>query len=269
MTAGLTLCLSLLAVAALDPPAATTGPLATGSLATGPLATGPLPAEAWVRAKTAYEENDYRQAIELYRGLLERQHDGGHLHYNLGNAYLRNGELGRAIASYLRGRARLPRDEDLRANLEFARQSAHDAIAPPAPPPLLATLFFWHFALSRAELAWLVAALNLLLWSAMGLRLWRPELPGGKGAIALWLVLLLAAGSSLAVRYLRPARTVVVVPQEIPAHAAPDAESVTRFKLHAGSELRLRGRRDGWLRIALPSGEQGWIQIDWAEIVET
>ena len=221
-----------------------------------------------MRAKAAYDAADYGAAIELYRGLLAAGHDGGRLHYNLGNAYLRNGELGRAIAAYLRGRARLPRDGDLRANLEFARQSARDAIAPPAPPPLVATLFFWHFALSRAELAWLVAALNLLLWSTLGVRLWRPALPASKGAIALLLGLLIATGGSLAVRTLSPARTVVVVPQEIPAFTAPDAESTLRFKLHAGSELRLRGRRDGWLRIALPGGEQGWIQSDWAEVVE-
>ena len=259
MIAILTLWASLLAAATAPP---VTAP-------TAPRAADPLPAEAWVRAKTAYQQSDYRSAIELYRGLLDRGHDGGHLHYNLGNAYLRNGELGRAIASYLRARARMPRDEDLRANLEFARQTARDAIAPPEPPALLATLFFWHFAFSRAELAWLVVAINLLLWSTMGLRLWRPVLPGAKGAVAMLLVLLLATGGSLAVRYLRPDRTVVVVPQEIPAHAGPDENTVTRFKLHAGSELRLRARRDGWLRIALPDGEQGWIRADWAEIVET
>ena len=247
--------------------AAAATPTAPEAAAAAPTAE-PLPAEVWVGAKTAYEASDYAAAIELYRGLLERGHDGGHLHYNLGNAYLRNGELGKAIASYLRSRARLPRDEDLRANLEFARQSARDAIAPPAPPPLVATLFFWHFALSRAELAWLVAALNLLLWGTLAARLWRPELPGSKGVVALLVVLMLGAGGSLAARYLAPGRTVVVVPQEIPAYTAPDAESVTRFKLHAGSELRLREGRDGWLRIALPDGEQGWIRADWAEVVE-
>lgn len=259
MSAGLTLCVSLLALATSSLPEAAGGQ---------PVADTPLPAEAWVRAKAAYESGEYGRAVELYGGLTERGHDGGRVHYNLGNSYLRNGELGRAIASYLRGRARLPRDEDLRANLEFARQSAHDAIAPPAPPALVSTLFFWHFALSRAELAWLVAALNLLFWGGMGLRLWRPGLPGTAGAVLLLLVLLLGTGGSLTVRYLWPAQIVVVVPQEIPAYTAPDPESVTRFKLHAGSELRLRGQRDGWLRIALPGGEQGWIQSDWAELVE-
>ncbi len=257
MTATPILWLALLAAAPAAPEAPATPPAAARE-----------PAEDWVQAKAAYEEGDYRRAVELYRGLVERGHDGGRLHYNLGNAYLRDGELGRAIASYLRGRSRLPRDEDLRANLEFARQSARDAIAPPAPAPLVATLFFWHFALSRAELTWLVTALNLALWATLALRMWRPRLPGGKGAAAVLVVLLVAAGGSLAVRYLRPAETVVVVPQEVPAHAAPDADSVTRFKLHAGSELELRGRRDGWLRIALPDGEQAWIQAEWAEIVE-
>lgn len=257
MTGALVLWASLLAAAAPAPPAAT------------PPAEDLQPAEIWLRAKTAYEEGAYQRAGELYRGLADSGLDSGHLHYNLGNAHLRNGELGHAIASYLRGRARLPRDEDLRANLEFARQSARDAVAPPTPPPLVATLFFWHVALSRAELAWLVAVLNLLFWSTLALRLWRPAVPGAKGAVVTLLVLLLATGGSLAARYLWPARTVVVVPQEIPAHAAPDEDSVTRFKLHAGSELALRGRRDGWLRISLPDGEQGWIREDWAEIVET
>ncbi len=101
------------------------------------------------------------------------------------------------------------------------------------------------------------------------MRLWRPTLPGSGGLAAVLLVLLAAVGASLAVHLLRPQRVAVVVPQEIPALTAPDAESVTRFKLHAGSELALRGRRDGWLRIALPGGEQGWIESQWVELVES
>jgi tetratricopeptide (TPR) repeat protein len=227
-----------------------------------------LAAEAWIDARTAYDSGDYAGAVALYLQLLEEGHDGGHLHYNLGNAYLRNGELGRAIASYRRAGARLPRDRDLAANLEFARQTARDAIAPPSPPVLLETVFFWHFALSRAELAWLVAALNLLFWACLGLRLWRPRMPGTGGGALLLAALLLATGGSLALRHLRPQPVVVIVPQEVTAYTAPDSDSTERFRLHAGSELRLAGRRDGWLRVALPSGEQGWIESGWAEVVE-
>jgi hypothetical protein len=43
---------------------------------------------------------------------------------------------------------------------------------------------------------------------------------------------------------------------------------VVRFKLHAGTELRIRDSRDGWLRIGLPDGQQGWIETAWAEQVE-
>lgn len=226
------------------------------------------PAELWLEAKSAYEAGEYGRAVELYGRLEEAGLDGGRLHYNLGNAHLRSGELGRAIASYLRSRARMPRDEDLAANLDFARRSVKDAIAPPEPSPLVATLLFWHFSLSSSELAWLAGLINLLLWSALALRLYRPAASGATGAAWVLAVLLLVVGGSLAWRLIRPTRIAVVLPPEVPAYTAPDTDSVVRFKLHAGSELRLRSRRDGWLRIALPGGEQGWIQSDWAEVVE-
>ena len=38
--------------------------------------------------------------------------------------------------------------------------------------------------------------------------------------------------------------------------------------VHAGSEVVVREEREGWLRIALPSGEQGWIKAEAAEVVE-
>ena len=60
----------------------------------------------------------------------------------------------------------------------------------------------------------------------------------------------------------------MIVPQEVEAHTAPDAESVVRFKLHAGTELTVRDERDGWLRIALPDGQQGWVRRDKAALVE-
>ena len=43
--------------------------------------------------------------------------------FNWGNALFKSGQLGRAIAVYRRAEALSPRDPDLRANLQFARNS--------------------------------------------------------------------------------------------------------------------------------------------------
>ncbi len=226
------------------------------------------PGETFVNANAAYEAGSSREAVALYLALLETGIETGELYFNLGNAYLRNGELGRSIAAYRRSQALLPRNEDVRANLAFARRSAKDAILPPTPTAVLSTLLFWHYGLSRSELATTVLVLNLLFWGVLALRLLRPG-----SEILRWLtfgllLLVLATAASLAARYFFPSRTAVVIPQEIDAHNGPDAEAVVRFKLHAGTELAVRDQRQGWLRVALPDGQQGWIEESWAEVVE-
>ena len=226
------------------------------------------PGETFVLANAAYEEGEAQKAVDLYEAMLAVGTESGQLHYNLGNAYLRNGQLGQAIASYRRSQGFLPRNEDIRANLAFARRSAKDAIAPPAPSAAISTLLFWHFGLSRSELAATVLVLNLLFWGVLALRLFR------RGSeILRWLtfgilLLLLAAGGSLAAHYFFPSKVAVIIPQEVGAHNGPSAEAVVRFKLHAGTEVAVRDQRDDWLRVALPDGQQGWIRGDWAEVVE-
>lgn len=225
------------------------------------------PEEILLRANTAYESGEYARAVALYQSLVERGVDNGHLYYNLGNAHLRNGELGRAVAAYRRSRSLLPRDEDVAANLEFARKSARDALRPPGPSPVLTTLFFWHFQLSRPELLRLVVLANALLWGVLILRLF-----GRRSEVLRWLSFALAAlvlttGISLLIRSVHPSRVAVIVPQEIDVHAGTRADTVVRFKLHAGTEVAVSELRDGWLQIRLPDGERGWIEARHAEVV--
>lgn len=225
------------------------------------------PGTLFVNANSAYEEGDYAAAAALYARLIEAGFDTGHLHYDLGNAYLRNGELGRAIASYRRAAVRRPRDRDVAANLLFARKSTKDALAPPQPSEVSSTLFFWHYGLSRAELATLVLVLNLLFWASLGLRLARRRSEILRWVSLALLVPLLLTAASLAARTFLPQRVAVIVPQEVSAHTGPELETVVRFKLHAGTEVRIADRRDGWLRVQLPDRQQGWISAAEVEIV--
>lgn len=90
--------------------------------------------EILVAANGAYEQGDYAAAIGNYRKLIDKGAASGKVHFNLGNAYLRHGELGRAIAHFRRGRNLLPRDEDIRANLTFARETGTRSLHPSHRP---------------------------------------------------------------------------------------------------------------------------------------
>ena len=46
-----------------------------------------------------YREGDFAGAVELHERILERGVESGELHYNLGNAWFRLGELGRPFST--------------------------------------------------------------------------------------------------------------------------------------------------------------------------
>jgi len=226
------------------------------------------PAEAFIAANQAYDQGDYGRAVELYREVMAAGVEDGRVLYNLGNAYLRKGELGEAVVAYRRALVLRPRDQDIRANQSFARSAAKDAIEPPKPGPVVSILLFWFYTLSPKELVLVVLTANLLFWTLAIGRIFRPQSEALKWTSLFCLAILIATGGSLLARPWLSPPIAVVLPQEIEAHTAPTLDSVVRFKLHAGTELRVRDRREDWIRVQLPDGQQGWVEAESLGLVE-
>ncbi len=136
-------------------------------------ATATTPGNDWeetlFKANQAYKDERYQEAEEGYQRLLDAGHKSGHLYYNLGNACLRQGEIGRAILAYERARILMPREADLLFNLRYALDQRQDVV--PEDRSMLTTAFFWLDALSVRELFWAFAVLNLLFWMVLLSRL--------------------------------------------------------------------------------------------------
>ncbi len=49
---------------------------------------------------------------------------------------------------------------------------------------------------------------------------------------------------------------------------APQEEAVERFKLHASTEVLVKSACEGWYRIALLDGQQGWVAAGHVEVVD-
>lgn len=93
--------------------------LLLGSIAAHALTTGE-------QADSAYMAEDYARAIELYTRSIELNGHSSDIHYNLGNAYYRNGKLGKAVIEYERALRINPTNADARTNLEFVRSRIQD-----------------------------------------------------------------------------------------------------------------------------------------------
>lgn len=103
--------------------------------------------EVFDQAKTPEQ---YREAAGLLESLLADGFRNGALYYNLGNAYFRAGEYGRAIAAYSNAKPYRPRDPYLEANLRQARAVAPGHLSSP-PAPWWSHVLFWSGWLSYPE----------------------------------------------------------------------------------------------------------------------
>ncbi len=214
--------------------------------------------ETFYEANQDYREGHFAEAVDGYRKLLRMGHQDPHIQYNLGNAWFRLNRLGRAILAYERARVMMPRDADLNYNLAHARDRVVDAI--PAPRDFFSTAFFWLPSVSPGELFWCFAVLNLLLWTALLIRLfhrseWLFYL------LLLVLCLWLVTGISLGMKWVRvhDDHRAVILEKEVPVLAGPDKGDTVLFKLHEGAIVEEERSEGGWRLIRLPDKKRGWL----------
>ena len=98
------------------------------ALAGSVLAQGLPPAELMADANRSYERGEFAEAAQQYEALIGLGYLDAAVYFNLGNAYLESGDLGRAVLSYLRAEELSPRDPDILANLELARSRTVDRL---------------------------------------------------------------------------------------------------------------------------------------------
>ena len=215
-----------------------------------------------------YQEGDYAGAVELYERILESGLESGELHYNLGNAWFRLGELGPAILHYERARRSMPRDDDLAANLELARSLTVDRVTPLPGFWLFRVARWWIDLLSRpallgvVTLAWLVM-MGALVVAVIG----RGDslLTWSRGAAAVAGIATLVFGLSLVARELDAGRPdeAIIMAGEAAVHSAPtDDDELLIFTVHEGTKVRVERRSDAWVEVVLEDGKVGWVRSD-------
>ena len=213
-----------------------------------------------------YQEGDYAGAVELYKRILESGVESGELHYNLGNAWFRLGEVGPAILHYERARRIMPRDGDLRANLELARSLTVDQVTPLPGFWIFRVARWWVDLLSRpvllavVTLAWLTA-LAALIVAISG---WGETLLAWSRRVAVTAgVVTLVFGLSLVARELEVGRSdeAVIMAEAAAVHSAPaDDQELLIFTVHEGTKVRVERRSDAWAEIVLEDGKVGWVR---------
>jgi hypothetical protein len=215
----------------------------------------------------------YEQARDGFESLVDDGVENGRLLYNLGNTYVRLGQIGQAIACYRRAERLIPGDPQLAENLRFARSLRQDQISPPATAAALRSLFFWHYGTPLALRSTLALAAFAAFWALMAARLFvrarHAALVWSARAVAV-LTLTLACSVGLELYEQRTTRAGVITANNVVLRKGNGESYEPRFdhRFSDGVEFVLtEPPRGDWLHIALPDGKDGWIRSDQAELL--
>lgn len=210
----------------------------------------------------AYEAGDYSGAVAAYRSAIDEGYTAPELEYNLGNAHLKNGDLGWAILHYRRALKLRPGYESATANLEYAR-SLLQGVETERPAVELRWLERLRLGLDRATAALVLAGFLFAALSAVRLvvrsrgLVW-PVLQG----VTAGLVLLSGAAFLFEFAEARGENEGVVVADEVDVRSGPAETQTVSFRLSEGIEVELGRTAEGWREVRVSDGLEGWAPVE-------
>ncbi len=214
-----------------------------------------------------YEAGEWPEAVAAFEALVNSGIENPKLYYNLANAHLKNGQLGRAILWYERAQRMAPGDPDLRFNLDYARTRLKDE-APPSGSPLLQVLFFWKDLLSTAGWQRTSVTCALFFWCLLAasvfLKIDRLRVPAWVLAAAAFV----SAGTAVYEAHapsLHP--RAVILKEAAPVRSGLSTAATELFVLHEGTVVAVEKQRLHFIKIRYAKDKIGWISNETAEII--
>ena len=210
-----------------------------------------------------YDQGEFDKAIESYQQIIQAGLNNSKVYYNLGNAYFRQGELGNAILSYRRAERLDPRDEDIKANIEYVKLYTLDKIdqenvnlVSSIMKSILerATLDEWTLLVSGIYFLGIILGIFLVFLD----RLLKPLLI----VLIILIILLILSGSLLYAKIITEALIDrgVVIAEETEVRSGPGGDYTLQFTAHEGLEFEIKDKKDSWSLIVLPNGVMGWLE---------
>lgn len=216
------------------------------------------PAEEFDTANKLYEEGNFVTAISAYLHLTSGGRTAPVVYFNLGNAYFKTGQNGRALQSYLRAARLAPRDREIRANLQFVRDSLGTGESAAENP--------WQRLVSWLTPGELTLAATIGYWLCFGflgigqLRpIWQPRLRLPSWIAGIVCVVALGWLAAASRGELSTRHGIIVAPEAV-VRLGPLEASQSSHSLRDGAEVTILETRQDWLRVQDAQKRVGWLR---------
>ncbi len=226
------------------------------------------------QADSAYINNDFAGAAELYEGILANEGESADIYYNLGNSYYKMDNIAKAVLNYERALLLNPADSDIRFNLELAQSKTVDKVTP------ISEVFFisWMKALinSMNEKGWSQIAILSFLLSLSGLVLYFFGKKIGLKKIGflsaiffLFICIVTNSFASTQKNELQSHDNAIIMAPSVTVRSTPNEGGTELFILHEGRKVTIKDdTMKDWKEIQLEDGNAGWVPASVIEIIK-
>ena len=220
--------------------------------------------QLWEKANAFYTTEEYQQAANLYEQILATGFESAKLHFNLGNAYYKLGDINMALLNFERAKLLDPNNKDIDFNLQLANQFVVTSIEP-LPLP-----FF---------LRWRTSVINMYssdMWSYIsisafiifliltGLFIFSKIVVVRRISFLAGIIILVFSGFTFSFASKQRKKIVernhaIVFCPRVTVKSSPAKTGTDLFLIYEGLKVEITDSINTWKEIKLADGNEGWL----------
>lgn len=215
-------------------------------------------------AAQSYETGQFEASVDKYTQLISDGIVNGAIYYNLASSFYRVGKKGQALSCLLRARDLLPRDPDVKANLNFLLSQIDDKLSADLKPSWFQRLNVLPNLFSNYELLWVLSFAFAAVFILMGCYFLKKSEFFAKSLAylaAFIFVLAVWLACSLVSNIWTDKHWFALTGEKINVYSAPNKLSGSvLFELHEGAPVEVQYYSGPSAKIVISDGKSGWIE---------
>jgi tetratricopeptide (TPR) repeat protein len=217
------------------------------------------------KGNQVYQSGNYQEAINQYETALQSGYHAAELYENLGHAYSKQNQVGKAILNYEKGLLMQPKSATIQENLDFLKNKI--GIATNSNSDFLLLQWWTQIRDVLSPNIWSILTLLFAFVNFWLLHVILMKKDGNKPVkhvrylyilLPLFLLILLIAKNST--EHANNCNAAIVIAKNTTLFTDPDPKTEAIDVLPEGSKIIILDQIGVWTKAQLLSGEEGWVE---------
>ncbi len=219
----------------------------------------------FAKGNACYAKAQYKEALTAYQQILDEGYQSAAVYFNMGNASFKSDDIPSALLYYEKAHKLSPGDEDINFNIRFANLKTTDKIDE-APEFFLAN--WWKalilsfsvntLSVSSILLVLLGSGVLIIYFFTNSVSIKKASFYCSITLFFLGLITIFIAGMQL--NYFNGHRQAIIFSSSVTVKNGPVEKSANVFVLHDGTKVTILDTSNGWMKIRIGNGNEGWIK---------